>query len=226
MAEPVEDGGCDDGAAEDLAPVGQSPVGGDDGGVLFVVAQVDDLVERGGGRSVHWQQADVVDHEDRWCGVGLELRREVALAAGLGDVRDHLFGVGELAAVAIVDRECGERDCEVGLAATRLAQEQHGSSGFHEPQRGQVINEAAVDARLEVEVLDGLGEREPGVAQRGGEPPVAGRVGLLRDESCEELDMGPVLGPGGLGEGWEALGCPVELEVAEVVFDLVLDAHS
>ena len=43
--ESVQDGGCDDGVAEDGAPVGQPAVGGDDGGVALLVAGVHDLEE-------------------------------------------------------------------------------------------------------------------------------------------------------------------------------------
>ena len=52
---------------------GSPPIGRDDGGVLLFVALVHDLVEHGGGAAFHWEKADVVDHEDRWCGVGLQL---------------------------------------------------------------------------------------------------------------------------------------------------------
>jgi hypothetical protein len=79
----------------------------------------------------------------------------------------------------------------VGLAAAGLTEEQDRPAGVHEPQRGEVIDELAVDGGLEreVELVDGLAEREPGVAQPCGEPPVAGRVGLLGDEPGEELDV-------------------------------------
>lgn len=43
MYQAIEDGGSDDGVAEYLAPVGQSPVGGDQGGVAFAVAFVNDV---------------------------------------------------------------------------------------------------------------------------------------------------------------------------------------
>jgi hypothetical protein len=44
--EAVEDGGGDHAVAEDLAPVRQPAVGGHEGGVLFLVARVDDVEER------------------------------------------------------------------------------------------------------------------------------------------------------------------------------------
>ena len=70
---------------------------------------------------------------------------------------------------------------EVGLAATRLAQEQDRPSGVHEPQPGEVINEGRVDGglELEVELSKGLSEREPGETAPGGEAPVAAGRHLL-----------------------------------------------
>jgi hypothetical protein len=146
----------------------------------------------------------------------------------LGDVGDHLLGVGEVAPVAGLDSQGGERDGEVGLAAAGLAEEQDRPAGVHESQRGEVFDETPVDGglELEVELGDGLAEREPGVAEPGGEPAVAGGVGLFGDETAEELDVGPVVGPGLLGEGGEHLDGPVELEVTEVVLDLLVHAHA
>ena len=65
----------------------------------------------------------------------------------------------------------------------RLAEEQHGSAGVHEPQGGEVLDESPADGglELEVELGDGLAEREPGVAEPGGETPV--RVTLSRGPS-------------------------------------------
>jgi hypothetical protein len=48
---------------------------------------------------------------------------------------------------------------------------------------------------------------------------------LFGDYPGQELDVGPVVAAGVL-EGGEALGGPVELEVAEVVFDLFVDTHD
>ena len=56
--------------------------------------------------------------------------------------------------------------------------------------------------------------------------PVAGGVGLLGDQPGEEVDVGPLSGAGVLGEGGEHLGGPVQLQVAEVVLDLFVDAQS
>ena len=124
--------------------------------------------------------------------------------------RHMTIGGGEVAAVAGLDGADGERDREVGLAAAGLTEEQDRPVLVDEPQRGEVLDELAVDGglELEVEVVDGLVEREPGVTQPGRQAPVAGGGGLFGDEPGEELDVGPVIGAGVFGEGGEALRRP------------------
>ena len=41
VQQPVEQGGCDDGITEDLAPFGESTVGGEDHGASFVAGVYD-----------------------------------------------------------------------------------------------------------------------------------------------------------------------------------------
>ena len=95
-----------------------------------------------------------------------------------------------------------------------------------EAQAGEVLDEFAVHAGLEVEVevVDAALEREAGVAHPCCEAPVAVRGGLGGDEPGEELDVGPVLGAGLLGEGREAAGGRVEAQVAQVGLDLLVEA--
>ncbi len=120
------------------------------------------------------------------------------------------------------------RDGEVGFAAAGLSEEQDRPVLVDEPQGGEVLDELAVDRRLElvVEVLNGAPVREFGVTQSGGEAPVAVCCCLFGDETGEELDVGPVLGFGLLGEGREHAGGGIEFEVAEVGFDLFIDTHA
>jgi hypothetical protein len=120
----------------------------------------------------------------------------------------------------------------VAIATARWVLPQPGwprnRTGRHEPQRGEVVDEAAVDGRLELEVElgDRLAEREPGVTQPGREPPVPGRRCLFGDEPGEELDVGEVVGACGLGKRGEHLDRPVHLQVAEIVLDLLVDAGA
>ena len=61
--EAVQDGGGNDGVAEDLTPFGQAPVGGDQGGVAPLIAGVDDVEEDAGSAAFDGEETDVVDDQ-------------------------------------------------------------------------------------------------------------------------------------------------------------------
>ena len=143
----------------------------------------------------HREQADVIDDEDGRGGVGAQLVDPGAVDLGGDEVGGHLLGGGEVATPAGLDGADGERDSEMRLAASWLTEEENWPVLVDEPQGGEVLDELAVDRglELEVEVLDGLAEREPGVAQPRREPPVAGVDRFLVEQPGEELDVGPLL---------------------------------
>ena len=64
---PVEQGGGDDGVAEQLAPFREAAIGGGDHGALLV-AGVDELEEQIGAVGVDGDVADLVDDGQRACG--------------------------------------------------------------------------------------------------------------------------------------------------------------
>ena len=64
MQEAVEDGGGDGGVVEDVAPVGDVAVGGQDDRAVLVAAR-DDLEEVAGGLVGHRQVAELVDDQLR-----------------------------------------------------------------------------------------------------------------------------------------------------------------
>jgi hypothetical protein len=84
---------------------------------------------------------------------------------------------------------------------------------------GEVQDQRAFGAGLggEVEVLQRLGGGEGGVSDA-----LAGARGLAREhlglaERLQELLVGPTLGPGTLGRGWEAFEDPRRLQGAQQV---------
>ena len=113
----------------------------------------------------------------------------------------------------------------MGLAAPGLAEEQDGTVLLDEPERGQVVEQLAVEGGLELEVEVGQrpAEREAGEAQACRELPVDRGGCLLPDHPGQELDVAPLLGLGFLGQGGEALGRAVEPQVPEVVFQLLIE---
>lgn len=62
VKQPVEQRGCDDGIAEDLAPFGEAAIGGEDHSALFV-ACVDELEEEVSAARHDREIADLVDHK-------------------------------------------------------------------------------------------------------------------------------------------------------------------
>jgi hypothetical protein len=82
------------------------------------------------------------------------------------------------------------------------------------------------DPATGAEVLDPSPVGKSGVAQAGGEAAVAIGGGLFGDEAGEELDMRPAVGACLFGEQFERPGRGVEVEVAEVGFDLLVEAAA
>ena len=83
MEEAVEGGGGHDGVAgEDLAPFGESLVGGDDGRVLLLVAHADHLEKQGGLLGIEPEVADLIDDEELGGGEHLHVVRHPVLGEG------------------------------------------------------------------------------------------------------------------------------------------------
>lgn len=128
--------------------------------------------------------------------------------------------------MAGLDRGGGQGDRQVGLAAAGLAEQQDRGAVGDEPQAGEVVDEFAVDGGLEVEVEVGQGPAggEVGEPQPGGQPAVAGGGGLLGDQFGEERGVGQVGVAGAVQQGGQDLRGAVQLQVAQVVFELLIDS--
>jgi hypothetical protein len=89
----------------------------------------------------------------------------------------------------------------------------------------QVVDHLGVHARLElkVEVGQGAPERETGKTQSGGQLAVERGVGLLADDPGQVLDVAPFSGLGLLGQEGEAFGRAQQAEIAQVVFELLIE---
>ena len=89
VEQAVEERGGDDGIAEDVAPLGEAAVGGEDHGALLV-AGVDGLEEQVGAAAGDGQVAGLVDDEQGCAGMEAEPLGQAALALGLGQSLDQL----------------------------------------------------------------------------------------------------------------------------------------
>jgi len=114
----------------------------------------------------------------------------------------------------------------VALAAAGLAEQQQRAALGHKPQACQVGDELGVDRGLEVEVelVQGAPGGEVGEAKPRGHPAVAGGGGLLGEEFGQELGVGEPVGAGPVQQGRQQLGRADQLEVAEVVFELLIQS--
>ncbi len=93
----------------------------------------------------------------------------------------------------------------------------------HEVQLGQVVDDLGVDGglELEVELFEGLSEREVGEAQPGRQTSLAGGVDLSAQHAGQELEMVRTARRGVCGQLGEHLGGADELEVVEIPLDLL-----
>ena len=92
-------------------------------------------------------------------------------------------------------------------------------------KRGQVVDQLAVDAglELEVEVAQIPPEGEAGEAQSGGQLSIQRGVGLFADDPGQVLDVAPFAALGFFGQQGEAFGRARETEIAQVVFELLIE---
>jgi len=79
MQQPVEQRGCDHGAAEDVAPFRKAAVRGEDHRPLFV-ARIDQLEEQIAAAKYNREIADLIDDQKRWSAVEPEPLAQGAFA--------------------------------------------------------------------------------------------------------------------------------------------------
>jgi len=109
VQEAVEQRGTDDGIFEDITPLRESAVGGEDHGTLFITG-VDELEEEIPNAGVNGQTAGFVDHEERCQTQEADFLAQRSLAFGLGKRSDQVRQRDEVD--ALVRFDC--LDCEGG----------------------------------------------------------------------------------------------------------------
>jgi hypothetical protein len=200
VEEPVEEGCCDGGVGEDVAPVSDASVGGEDDGAVEV-SLGDDLEEGVGVFGWHGEVAEFVDDEDGWSfeeshGVGPAAFDGCFAAAG-GEVG----GGGVVGAVAGFGGFVAEADGEVGFPDAGWA-DQHDVGGvFGVAAGGEIPNEGLIDGGLgcEVEVFETPRCREVRESHPAFEASLFGGVDFGPEELFEELGVG-LAGFGGVVE--------------------------
>ncbi len=144
VKQSVEKGRRRDGIAEDVAPLGEASVWGEDHRALFVPG-VDELEEEiaAGGRDR--EVADLVDDEQREAAVVADLLAKSAIAFGLGERGDDVGERIEVDAAAGFDRLGAEDETEMGPAGSGRVYEMEGFGAIDELQSGEREDPVSVE---------------------------------------------------------------------------------
>ena len=115
MQKAVEQRGGDDGIAEDVSPLGEAAVRGEDHGALLVTG-VDELEEQIAAAGNDREVADFVDNEQGEAAEVSDSLAQSALSFGPGERGDDVGEGAEVDAAAGFHRLDAERQAEMGLA--------------------------------------------------------------------------------------------------------------
>ena len=117
MQEAVEQRGGDDGIAEDVSPLGEAAVRGEDHGALFV-ASIDELEEEIAAAGNDRELADLVDNEQGEAAEVSDSLAKGAVAFGFDEGCDDVGERAEVDAAAGFDRLDAEGEAQVRLAGS------------------------------------------------------------------------------------------------------------
>ncbi len=145
-------GGHDRVAGEDLAPVGEGLVAGQDDGLLLFVAFADGLEEQANVGLFKREIADFIDDQQLGPGEVLDLAGESVLGHCFGHAAGQVDGGGEVDAVSHVRSEHAESDSQMRLAHAGRTEQHHVTTLVEEAASSQLIDDAPVERRLLVEL--------------------------------------------------------------------------
>ena len=224
VKDPIQDGRGDHGVAEDLVPLAEAAVGGQDQRPLLVAAR-DELEEQMGAVTVDGDVADLVDDQELGLAVKLEPLLDAVLGIGLGQRGDQRHGLGEAGPIALGDGLDPQGHGQVGLADPRGSQQDDVLPVGDVAAACQFLDLLLVDGGLEAEVeaLQGLDEGEAGHGGAHGDVLFGLGGHLLGQQLIEEVAVGEVVFGGLLEARLQQASDPVQPQVPEVLlhaFDL------
>ena len=217
VEEPIEERGHGRGIAEELAPVVDGPVRGEER-ARPLVAPHDEFEQVLGGRGRELAHAEVVD--DR--GAGRWRARSSspagAVDAGLGEFIEEAVRLAVEDAVALLDGGVADRLGEMALAGAGRAEEERVFALRDEAAGGELEDEGPVELLVEVEIegVEGLvGVAEAGVGPPAGEEPILAADELIADERRDEVERRQPFGLRLAEPGLQDVGHAGEAELAE-----------
>ena len=171
--------------AEDLAPLLEALVAGEDGRGAFI-APGHDLEEQHGPGPGDREVADLVDDHQRGEAERLQAVRQGAGLLGFLQRGDQVGEGGIVDPATAFDRGDGQTQGEMGFPDPRRAQQDDVLMAIEKASRMETLEWLPFDRRLkgEVEVGQGLDRREPGGAHRGLQPAAVTQADL----SVEQRD--------------------------------------
>jgi hypothetical protein len=182
VEETIEESDCEYAVGEDVAPLPEALVGGEDDGLLGLVALVDDLEEEGGVGLFEGQISDLVQDEDLWADQDLEQGVEAVLLALCPGAGDEVVEREEVDSVSVFDGLEGEAGGQVSFPDAGWTEQQDVLAVVEEAEGSELGDglPGHLGLGLEVELFEGL---VPGQSRQL-------EVGLHAAlEACGELDV-------------------------------------
>ena len=180
---------------QDAAPGTERFVRREDHRTLLEVALVDDVEEHVRRVGAVREIADLVDHEHVRMRVDCKRLTQASVAARTRQFVDQRGCGDEERIEAVLDGAIRDRDCQVRLAATRLARQDQAATVGDEVGREKRAKKGKTKSRLqrEVEIVDRLQKGKPCAAGEPHETCLLAVRDLLGDERGEKVAMAPAL---------------------------------
>ena len=226
MEQPVEDGGGQHlVAGQQLGPVLDALVGGDEDGASSV-AVADEPEEQRGGLPVHGLEAHLVDDEQRHVEVLAPAQpggRELGIALEGGD---ELLDAQEQHREAVLHSLDAQGDGQMCFPHTRGSLDEEGLAGAQPGAGGQGLDARALDGGLEgeVEVAERLAGGQAGELERGADAPLLAFGELVGQQAIQEGVRGQLLAVG-LGQPLGQVLCGVHEACAPKLLGGGIEIH-
>ena len=151
VQDAIQDGGGNGDVGKDLIPLGESLVGGKNGGRLFVPSG-NQLEEQVCALDIHGEIANLVNDEQPVLGQDFELVGQAVLEMGLFELLDELVAIHVVGGEAMLGRHKAQHGGQMSLAHTWRTEEYHVLPVFQEAHGGQLIDLPLVNGGLEREI--------------------------------------------------------------------------
>ena len=220
VQQPIQNRRGDHPVPEDVPPVGEALVGGEDDRPPFIPS-TDELEEQVRPLPIDGQIPNLIHDEQARDRVELELLLQPILGEGLTKGGHHRSRRGEEDPVAVVDRLEPESHRQVRLAHPGWTKQHEILSQLDEPTGGEGLELLLIQRGLSapVEGLEGLDEWEAGEIGAHGNIFLSLRGDLLGEDGVQKVRSAPLLGTGLLQEGLQSFATLEESEPLAVFLE-------